>query len=61
MANTAPRIKTAFLHCRFNPKIKDLAQRAADREGVSLSAIVEKSLVFYLKTRYSRATDATRV
>ena len=63
MANTSPRVKTAFLHCRFNPKIKALAQRAADREGVSVAAIVEKSLLFYLRTKYSKAsaTDAPKV
>jgi predicted HicB family RNase H-like nuclease len=63
MANTAPRVKTAFLHCRFNPKLKDKVQRAADREGVSVAALVEKSLVFYLRTKYSKAsaTDAPTV
>ena len=63
MANTAPRVKTAFLHCRFNPKLKDKAQRAADLEGVSLSSIIEKSLLFYLRTKYSKAsaTDAPTV
>jgi predicted HicB family RNase H-like nuclease len=63
MANTAPKVKTAFLHCRFDPRLKALAQKAADREGVSLSHLVVQALMFYIKSKYGRGapTDAPTV
>lgn len=61
MANTAPKIKTGYLHCRFDPRLKAVAQRVAAREDISLSNLVVKALTFYIRTKYSKATDAPKV
>jgi predicted HicB family RNase H-like nuclease len=48
------KTKSAFLHCRFDPRLKELATKAAAREEVSLSSLVEAAIKFYLRERYGK-------
>ena len=52
MANTKPKTKTDYIHCRANPKLKEAAMRVAQHEGKSLSDLIADALKFYVKARY---------
>lgn len=54
MANTAPKIKTGYLHCRFDPRLKAVVQKVADREKISMSNLVAKALTVYIRANYSK-------
>ena len=53
MANTKPKSKTDFIHCRANPKIKEAAMNLAKHEGKSLSDLIADALKFYVQSRYA--------
>lgn len=53
MANTKPKEKTDFIHCRASPKLKSAAMRVAQHEGKSLSNLIADALKFYVSSKYS--------
>ena len=53
MYNAGMRKKTAILNCRIDPKVKERADAAAERDRISLSAAVE-----ILLDRYATQSEA---
>lgn len=53
MANTRPKSKTEFIHCRANPKVKAAAMKVAQVEGKSLSDLITDALRFYVQSKYA--------
>lgn len=52
MANTRPKTKTDFIHCRTSPTIKAAAMKLAKKEGRSLSDLLEEAIKLYYRERY---------
>lgn len=52
------REKTANLNLRLNPRVKELASKAAAADQRSLTSLIEKLLVDYLRARGYMPKDA---